>query len=316
MAEDTRRRGSSVKRRSPMRRINCSIAPETALIAASLCAAACASAFADDVEFYLGRSQIVRLDGEARFDDAPYMRRWPTYHEGGLDIHLDDDIWHHSPSIGLPDLPLYFANGGHTDVIVITKSDGGAFDALEANVSNGWNDPEHTWIWIQAWHDGELVGESDLDALTGETIGVMGEFDEVRIGAYESALIRDQHNRANLNAIAMDDIRFGATDAGGFTLAIDGSCPGAITASVRGASPSGAVAYIYALGDGSAAIPGGPCGGVQLGLNRTAALAGMATADSEGGAQFSGRVPVAACGRVVVQALDLTTCGTSNIAEL
>ena len=45
-------------------------------------------------------------------------------------------------------------------------------------------------------------------------------------------------------------------------------------------------------------------------------LVARVMADANGIAQVSGNVPAIACGLVVVQALDITTCTTTNVVGL
>ncbi|MCC6906921.1 MAG: PQQ-dependent sugar dehydrogenase [Phycisphaerales bacterium] len=101
------------------------------------------------------------------------------------------------------------------------------------------------------------------------------------------------------------------------SLAIGGTCPGMMTATAGGATPGGRVAFIRATGTGSQRIPqGNPCAGTTLGLDRTAVLVASPTANNQGQASISGNVPQNACGNVFLQALDIQTCTTSNVAGL
>lgn len=117
---------------------------------------------------------------------------------------------------------------------------------------------------------------------------------------------------------AAQRIMFGVSECtGGLSLTVTGSCPGQMSVAVSGATPGGTVAFIRAFGTGSCVIPGGPCGGTQLGLScNGAALVGTDTADANGNASISGNAPAAACGRAFVQALDVTTCTTSNVEAI
>ncbi|MFG0329973.1 MAG: hypothetical protein ACF8PN_08755 [Phycisphaerales bacterium] len=104
--------------------------------------------------------------------------------------------------------------------------------------------------------------------------------------------------------------------AGGPSLSINGSCPGQVTASVTGATPGGNVALLYAHAAGSVAIPNGnPCAGTVTGLNATAILVQIQSADASGVATFTGAAPPAACGGVV-QALDVSSCAMTNVVGL
>ncbi|NOG55239.1 MAG: hypothetical protein HND57_13100 [Planctomycetes bacterium] len=103
----------------------------------------------------------------------------------------------------------------------------------------------------------------------------------------------------------------------GPALSILGSCPGDMRFKVEGATSNEQVAYIYAEGTGSVEIPpGNPCAGTVLGLNMTAMLADVVTADGDGMAKFDVRVPGRACGQVYMQAIDLETCATTNVVPV
>lgn len=94
-------------------------------------------------------------------------------------------------------------------------------------------------------------------------------------------------------------------------LVVSGTCP-SLTFDIERATPSGSVALLYANNTGTFVVPNGfPCAGTTLGLNSSVALAATLQADTLGTATLSANVPAGACGTFYVQALDLTTCGTS-----
>ncbi len=100
-------------------------------------------------------------------------------------------------------------------------------------------------------------------------------------------------------------------------LTLGGTCPANLLFTVDRATPNGQVALLYAYGTGSFVIPGGfPCAGTTLGLNNTVALGAMITAGPDGVAALNTSVPPAACGNFFIQALDIATCGTSNVVLL
>jgi len=103
----------------------------------------------------------------------------------------------------------------------------------------------------------------------------------------------------------------------GLNLSVSGSCPGRMGFDASGGTPGGNVAFVYAFGTGSFKIPNGkPCAGTTLGLNSSVKLARLVAADGSGNASFGANVPPAACGRVFVQAIDLSTCNTSNVEPI
>lgn len=97
-------------------------------------------------------------------------------------------------------------------------------------------------------------------------------------------------------------------------LVINGACPGSMLFTVENATADGRIAYVYAFGEGSVQIPPGyACAGTVLGLNATAAMAGVAFADANGTATLQANAPARACGKVYMQAIDLSTCRTTNV---
>lgn len=99
-------------------------------------------------------------------------------------------------------------------------------------------------------------------------------------------------------------------------LEVAGDCPGNMVFTASGMTGGGRVAFVYAFGEGNVTVPSGPCVGTELGLNKTAALGSVETSDANGVAVLHARVPNAACGKVVVQALDLTLCLTTNVVSI
>lgn len=89
-----------------------------------------------------------------------------------------------------------------------------------------------------------------------------------------------------------------------------------MTFTATGATPGAGVAMIYAFGTGAFVIPSGlPCGGTELGLAKPEGWVTV-TADGAGTATYTQLVPGAAAGLVYVQALDLATCGLSQVLAL
>lgn len=100
---------------------------------------------------------------------------------------------------------------------------------------------------------------------------------------------------------------------GGFTLAKSGFCPGPVNLSTTGGTPSSSVAIIYG-GPGSTTKPNGVCAGTTVSLSNPQ-LAAVIFANGAGSAGLSFNAPAGACGRSI-QAVDLSTCQTSNVVIL
>ncbi len=106
-------------------------------------------------------------------------------------------------------------------------------------------------------------------------------------------------------------------DQGG-SLAATGSCPGKMTFTASDFSRFTNVAFLYSFGEGNQRVPRGSpyCGNLLLGLDRTFKLGKIMRADGNGTAEWTVKVPAAACGRVYMQAIDLFECQTTNVIGL
>ncbi len=102
----------------------------------------------------------------------------------------------------------------------------------------------------------------------------------------------------------------GSTD---MLLFINGGCPGTLTLSVTQATAGATVYFAYGFSSGSAPVPN--CPGLTVDI-ASPVVAGSSVADSTGYAAIQGYAPPAACGLVVVQAVDITSCRRSGSAVL
>lgn len=105
-----------------------------------------------------------------------------------------------------------------------------------------------------------------------------------------------------------------AGGAPGLTLAISGTCPGAMTLTVNGATASGTIAIAYGT-PGAFTIPSGPCAGLVLDIGPSVTLAGMFGASASGDLTLNFNGPAGGCG-ATVQAVDLSSCTKSNTDTL
>ena len=104
----------------------------------------------------------------------------------------------------------------------------------------------------------------------------------------------------------------------GPTIALSGTCgqPGS-SVDMSGATANGLCALVWGFSAGTTAVPGTTCPGKNMDL-ASAQLAVLASADANGVVSFSqgGAVPAAGCGIVLVQALDVVSCTTTNTLAL
>ena len=97
-------------------------------------------------------------------------------------------------------------------------------------------------------------------------------------------------------------------------LSITGACPGSVSLSLSGATLDGLVAFGWGTGAGAFTLPPGLCSGAEIGLADPNPLI-VLTADQTGAISWNGTVGVNMCGQLL-QALDVETCGPSNVASL
>lgn len=151
--------------------------------------------------------------------------------------------------------------------------------------------------------DGNLIDEVNDSGITWQT------FMYDAIGAHK--LVFESSNGAPPTSDTfVDQIRY-PTPGPAFNLVVSGPCPGKMNACVSGATPYAKVGFAYGFVSGSTPVP--PCPGLTVNI-KNAKLAGLANANSNGDACISGNVPAGACGRAIVQAVDLDACVTSNVA--
>ncbi|MBL1218623.1 MAG: hypothetical protein D8M59_14155 [Planctomycetes bacterium] len=117
---------------------------------------------------------------------------------------------------------------------------------------------------------------------------------------------------ANSGYIMIDDHLYGVGDQ--LRLTVTGDCPGRMTACVTGADPGDSIAIIYGTSAGSAGpVPGCPILFVDI---RRPKVAATGTADANGEFCTSGNVPSGACGGVLVQGVDRTTCEKTAVVGI
>ncbi len=158
---------------------------------------------------------------------------------------------------------------------------------------------------------GNFTGDLDIADQFGISCAALGDIDGDRISELAVGSLWDDDGggaRGAVYVLSLDGISTGPE------LSLVGNCPGLMGFKVTGATPNKSVAFVYAMGHGNLTIPQNfPCAGIQLGLNGSAKLAKIQTADQDGNALFDTSVPSKACGAVYLQVIDFDTCFTSNV---
>jgi len=103
----------------------------------------------------------------------------------------------------------------------------------------------------------------------------------------------------------------------GLSLSLRGTCPGTITLAWSGATPNKTMGIAFANTTGSFVIPGGPCGGTQLGLSSSGLQLVNTISTGSGSGTVNGNAGTAACSHYLqLVVVDASPCTTSNVAQI
>lgn len=221
---------------------------------------------------------------------------------------------------------IYAADFG-SDIIEVTMA--GALIRTLPNL-DGWSlygldvDPCTGNLWghtalMEVWEIDTVTGRFTGTSFTTDPFAAaQGGLSGVPGGAGGSGNFYDLAAVAQSTPDNLGGYEVYVDDCGGgeFALEISGTCPGRVTANVSGATAGGLVALVFSPNRGNCVIPSGPCAGTTLGLSCNGIReVARGTADANGDVSFSGNAPSAACGGFV-QAVDVSTCDTSNVEQL
>lgn len=216
---------------------------------------------------------------------------------------------------------VYWVCDWRTDLLHAVSASSGSITLTYSTASVGCTRP--AGVGYDAANDIVYVGGRDqssifgIDAATGSLVCSFAAQDGGNNpqGLAGTARATVWHSSWNSNRLYELEGCAGA----GFTLSASGTCPGPMTFSASGATPSGTVAFVWGL-SGTFSIPGGkPCAGTVLDLVPLLTPAPgylLAGANANGDVSIQAIVPAGACGTVLVQAVDLASCTTSNTVGL
>ena len=156
-----------------------------------------------------------------------------------------------------------------------------------------------------------------VGAVTLTAIAVPGSPTTLSYSGNGIVSVRVDFLTASGGSVAIDDHVFG-TGLPCPTLVRLGECgTTAIGVGARNMTPGGPVGFAWTstIGVLAAQVPG--CGAIPTGLGGQLHVAGVVIADFYGAANLlpTNGVPAAACGGHM-QAVDLTTCGTTNVVDM
>ncbi len=178
---------------------------------------------------------------------------------------------------------------GNGDLYEINRANGSVsllFDGPYTNDSGLAWDPDRDYLWGIDWN------------------GVLYYFDIANGFARTDV-------RTNLGA--HDCLEF-VGELSGYRLRLSGACPGTVTVSWSGATPSRQQGIVYGANQGSTTIPGGACQGTVLGIQGQVRLVNTVGTGS-GSGSVNGRAGTAACGHYL-QLVESGSCNTSNVSQI
>lgn len=156
-------------------------------------------------------SMIGDVTNAANFNSLTPGQSLMGYEEDGLRVSVNRTYFSWEAP-GFDGSEMFYANTGSLGLVDISLSSGADFNDLDMQISSGWT-PDlvgTVYLWLQLYDDGNLVAEFDLDTDAGNYIGIAGGgFDQLLIGSYANAEIRDSHTPNARNAIAIDNISAG-----------------------------------------------------------------------------------------------------------
>ncbi len=187
--------------------------------------------------------------------------------------------------------------GSYATLPEIVRFEGGA-----SHVECYATSPQNGAFILTAYDEANnVVDSANVNLLSGtwSYIEVNGAIDHVRMSSISFLL-------------AVDDLSWEGM-GGGYQLDVTGQCPGTLTVSWSGATPSRQQGLVFGNQTGSTTIPRGPCQGTTLGLQGSVQLVRMLSTGS-GSGSVNGTTS-AGCGGQL-QLIEAGSCNTSNVAAI
>lgn len=101
------------------------------------------------------------------------------------------------------------------------------------------------------------------------------------------------------------------------TIETVGDCPGVVGVFWSNCPPNQDMAIVFAYDLGSFTVPGGVCGGTELGVTRGVRVVFTGNTGPNGSGETRGEVPECGCGRYLQMVIaDGTPCTTTNVAQI
>lgn len=171
-------------------------------------------------------SLIVDVTNAADFNTLTPGQSLLGYEEDGIRVSMNRNYYSWDAP-GLDGSEMFYASTGSLEQTDITLTSGENFSDIEMQISSGWtpNSIGTVYLWVQLIDEGSIVFESNIDIQSGDYLGfVGGGYDQILIGSYASAAVRDSRNPTARNSIAIDNISVGTLvpAPGAFSLLVIG----------------------------------------------------------------------------------------------
>ncbi len=171
-------------------------------------------------------SLIVDVTNAADFNTMTPGQSLLGYEEDGIRVSMNRNYFSWDAP-GLDGSEMFYASTGSLELTDITLATGENFSDIDMQISSGWtpNSIGTVYLWVQLIDEGSIVFESNSDIQSGDYLGfVGGGYDQILIGSYANAAVRDSRNPTARNSIAIDNISVGTLvpAPGAFSLLVIG----------------------------------------------------------------------------------------------
>lgn len=205
------------------------------------------------------------------------------------------------------------ARGQEVIEVFCFDNQGNCFEELQPNPVVIPVGGQVQWLFDESCGLGPCSGVCRINVPPGE--GFQGFNDEVRVPGFSNITPPFNLPGVFYYQLECSPAVIGTIIIGnpGLQLFIQGSCPGNVTLSASQATAGAKVFFAYGFSAGTTNIPG--CPGVTADINK-AKLAGSKKADNNGDANLNGFAPPGVCGKLHIQAVEISSCRKSNVANL
>ena len=120
-------------------------------------------------------SMLTDVTNSADFNALVPGQSLMGYEEDGLRLSVNRTYFSWDAP-GLDGSEMFYSNTGALELVDITLNSGDNFQDVDMQIASGWTADAigEVYIWAQLYDDGSLVGEFDVDLMSGSYLGFAG----------------------------------------------------------------------------------------------------------------------------------------------